>query len=63
MGQQVQPSLLLTREQAAERLSLSVVSVDRLRRQQELKTVKLGRAVRITVESVSAFLLKKGVQS
>lgn len=63
MGQQVQPSLLLTREQAAERLSLSVVSVDRLRRQQELKTVKLGRAVRITVESVSAFLLRKGVQS
>jgi excisionase family DNA binding protein len=63
MGQQVQPSLLLTREQAAERLSLSVVSVDRLRRQQELKTVKLGRAVRIPVESVSAFLLRKGVQS
>lgn len=63
MGQQVQPSLLLTREQVAERLSLSVVSVDRLRRQQELKTVKLGRAVRITVESVSAFLLRKGVQS
>lgn len=63
MGQQVQPSLLLTREQAAERLSLSVVSVDRLRRLQELKTVKMGRAVRIPVESVSAFLLRKGVQS
>ncbi len=63
MGQQVQPSLLLTREQAAERLSLSVVSVDRLRRQQELKTVKMGRAVRIPVESVNAFLLGKGVQS
>ena len=63
MGQQVQPSLLLTREQAAERLSLSVVSVDRLRREQELKTVKMGRAVRIPVESVSAFLLRKGVQS
>lgn len=63
MGQQVQPSLLLTREQAAERLSLSVVSVDRLRRQGDLITIKFGRAVRVTLASVITLLLRKGVQS
>jgi excisionase family DNA binding protein len=63
MSKHAQQSALLTREEAAERLRLSVVTVDRLRRQQELQTVRMGRAVRIPVESVTAFLLKKGVRS
>jgi len=63
MANHVQLPLLLTRQQAAERLSLSVVSVDRLRRAKELETVRMGRAFRIPVESVTAFLLKKGVRS
>jgi excisionase family DNA binding protein len=63
MAKQVQLPLLLTRQQAAERLSLSVISVDRLRKANELETVRMGRAVRIPSESVTAFLRKKGVRS
>jgi excisionase family DNA binding protein len=63
MTNQVQLPLLLTRQQAAERLSLSIVSVDRLRRAKELETVRMGRAVRIPSVSVAAFLLRKGVRS
>ena len=64
MGKQIQIPLLLTRQQAAERLSISVIAVDRLRQAKELETVRMGRrAVRIPSESVTAFLLRKGVRS
>jgi len=56
-------SPLLTREEAAQKLNLSLVTIDRLRRQGELDAVKLGRAVRIPVASVEAFLAKQGVFS
>jgi excisionase family DNA binding protein len=63
MGDHVQAPLLLTRSEVAERLKLSLVTVDRLRRRRELEVIKLGRAVRIPAESVTAYLLKKGVRS
>ena len=63
MGDTVQAPLLLTRDEVAERLKLSLVTIDRLRRRRELEVIKLGRAVRITADSVTAYLLKKGVRS
>lgn len=63
MGDTVHAPLLLTREEVAERLKLSLVTIDRLRRRRELEVIKLGRAVRITADSVTAYLLKKGVRS
>ena len=63
MGDTVQAPLLLTRSEVAERLKLSLVTIDRLRRRHELEVLKLGRAVRITADSVTAYLLKKGVRS
>jgi excisionase family DNA binding protein len=64
MGKQAQLPLLLTRQQAAERLSISVIAVDRLRQAKELETVRMGRrAVRISSESVTAFLRRKGVRT
>jgi excisionase family DNA binding protein len=63
MGDTVQAPLLLTREEVAGRLKLSLVTIDRLRRRRELEVIKLGRAVRITADSVTAYLLKKGVRS
>ncbi len=63
MGDHVQAPLLLTREEVAGRLKLSLVTVDRLRRRGELEVIKLGRSVRIPADSVTAYLLKKGVRS
>lgn len=63
MGHSVHAPLLLTREEVAERLRLSLVSIDRLRRSRELETVKMGRAVRIPLDSVVAFLARQEVRS
>ena len=63
MSNNVYAPMLLTRAEVAEQLKLSLVSIDRLRRRKELDCVKLGRSVRIPAESVTAYLVKKGVRS
>jgi len=63
MGNHVQAPMLLTREEVAEQLKLSLPTIDRLRRRKELASVKLGRAVRIPTDSVTTYLLKKGVRA
>jgi excisionase family DNA binding protein len=63
MGSNVHAPQLMTRQEVAERLKLSLVSVDRLRRRKELASIKLGRSVRINAESVNTYVTKKGVQS
>lgn len=54
---------LLTRDEVAEQLKISLVKVDRLRRQRELECVKLGRSVRIPLASVTAYLARKAVRA
>ena len=63
MGNNMYGLPLLTRQEVAERLKLSLVTIDRLRRRKELDCVKLGRSVRIPAESVTTYLLRKGVRS
>ena len=63
MGNNVPAPPLLTRQEVSERLKLSLVTIDRLRRRKELNCVKLGRSVRIPAESVTAYLLRNGVRS
>lgn len=48
--------LLLTPEQAAERLSLSRTTVYELIRYGELRSVKIGRARRVPVEALDEFV-------
>jgi excisionase family DNA binding protein len=57
------PTPLLTREEVAEQLKISTITVDRLRRNRELDCVKLGRSVRITQQSVTAYLARKAVRA
>lgn len=47
---------LLTRQNAAARLALSVVSVDRLIGRRELRAVRIGRAVRVRVADLERFV-------
>jgi excisionase family DNA binding protein len=47
---------LLTRQQAAELLQLSISTISRLLKSGELVAHRLGRQWRIPVESVEAFL-------
>lgn len=50
------PAALLTREQAADRLAVSVPTVDRLIARRELRAVRIGRAVRVRPADLERFL-------
>lgn len=50
------PTALLTREQAAERLAISIVTIDRLILRRELRAVRIGRAVRVRVADLERFV-------
>jgi excisionase family DNA binding protein len=52
---------LISQQAAAERLSVSVQTISRLIRRKELDAIRVGRNVRVTVESVEQFLSRKGV--
>ena len=52
---------LISQQAAAEQLSVSVQTVSRLIRRKELDAIRVGRTVRVTVESVEQFLSRKGV--
>lgn len=52
---------LISQQAAAEQLSVSVQTVSRLIRRKELDAIRVGRNVRVTVESVEQFLSQKGV--
>jgi excisionase family DNA binding protein len=54
---------LISQQAAAERLSVSVQSITRMIRRRELDAIRVGRNVRVTVESVERFLAEKGVRS
>ncbi len=49
---------LLTKKEAAERLRISVRSLDRLRSQGQLRTVQVRGAVRITDAEVERFIVR-----
>jgi excisionase family DNA binding protein len=49
-------SQFMTKAQVSSRLLLSIRSVDRLLATGKLQAVKLGRAVRISTESVDRFI-------
>jgi len=49
---------LLTKNEAAERLRISVRSLDRLRSQGEIRTVQVRGAVRITDAEVERFIVR-----
>jgi excisionase family DNA binding protein len=60
MTAKVNPSLH-TMQQVAEMLSVSVQTVARLVRNNELKAIKLGRQVRISQDAVDSYLARKEV--
>lgn len=51
-------TVLLTKKEAAERFRVSVRSLDRLRSQGQLQTVKVGGAVRFTEAELERFVTK-----
>ncbi len=48
--------LLLTRQDVAVRLALSVPTIDRLIGRHELKAVRIGRAIRVRVTDLDRFI-------
>jgi excisionase family DNA binding protein len=50
--------ILLTKKEAAERLRISVRSLDRLRSQEQLRTVQVRGTVRITEAEVERFIVR-----
>jgi excisionase family DNA binding protein len=51
-------TVLLTKKEAADRLRVSVRSLDRLRSMGQLKTVKVRGSVRITDSELERFIIK-----
>jgi excisionase family DNA binding protein len=49
-------TVLLTKKEAADRLRVSVRSLDRLRSQGQLRTVQVRGAVRITESEIERFI-------
>jgi excisionase family DNA binding protein len=55
------PAYLVTQQAAADTLGVSVQTIARMIRRGELDSVHVGRNVRVTVESINAYLRAKGV--
>ncbi|MDN5069417.1 excisionase family DNA-binding protein [Aliarcobacter butzleri] len=54
---------LLTKEELAVRLNLSVHRIDKLRKNDKLPYIKMGRNVRFNLEEVNQFLKKYGKEN
>ena len=52
--------LLLTRHEAAQVLSISVDTLDALRRLHKIKDINIGSRVYIAVDELKAFITKEG---
>lgn len=52
--------LLLTRSEAAEALSISVDTLDELRRSKKIKAINLGSRVYVALDELKAFITKEG---
>lgn len=50
-----------TQQQVADLLAVSVQTIGRLIKNDDLKAIRIGRQVRIPEESVLAYLARKGV--
>ena len=52
--------LLLTRHEAARSLSISVDTLDRLRRTKKIKYINIGSRVYVSADELKAFITKEG---
>lgn len=52
--------LLLTRSEAAQALSISVDTLDALRRSKKIKAINLGSRVYVALDELKAFITKEG---
>lgn len=52
--------LLLTRSEAAQSLSISVDTLDALRKSKKIKAINLGSRVYVALDELKAFITKEG---
>lgn len=52
---------VVSQQAAADRLSVSVQTITRMIKRGDLAAIRVGRIVRVTVESVEQYLSQKGV--
>lgn len=52
--------LLLTRSEAAQALSISVDTLDELRRNKKIKAINIGSRVYVALAELEAFITKEG---
>ena len=52
-------SMMFTRQQAADYFGVSLSTIQRLIKAQELEAIKVGRSVRISVKAIKAFMDRK----
>lgn len=52
--------LLLTRSEAAQALSISVDTLDELRKSKKIKEINLGSRVYVALDELKAFITKEG---
>ena len=52
--------LLLTRSEAAQALSISVDTLDELRRNKKIKAIKIRSRVYVALDELKAFITKEG---
>lgn len=52
--------LLLTRSEAAQALSISVDTLDELRKSKKIKAINLGSRVYVALDELKAFITKEG---
>ncbi|MGD9901775.1 MAG: helix-turn-helix domain-containing protein [Desulfurella sp.] len=51
---------LLTKEELAVRLNISAYDVDKLRKEKNMPSIKIGRSYRYNLEDVNKFIKKLG---
>lgn len=53
---------MLTREELAVRLNISAYDVDKLRKKQNMPSIKIGRSYRYNLQDVENFIKKLGTK-